>query len=85
MDALFPWLTAPSDRAALRVGGRTLTQREVAAASAHHVAALAARGIGPGDRVGVWTQPDAATMVALVAHAAAGYVSVPIDPKLGER
>ena len=85
MDVLFPWLTAPSDRVALRVGDRTLTQRELAAACAHHIAALAARGIAPGDRVGVWTQPVPGTMVALVAHAAAGYVSVPIDPKLGDR
>jgi malonyl-CoA/methylmalonyl-CoA synthetase len=85
MDVLFPWLTAPSDRLALRVGDRTLTQRELAAACAHHVAALGARGIAPGERIGVWTQPALETMVALVAHAAAGYVSVPLDPKLGDR
>jgi len=85
MDSLFPWLRAPSDRLALRVGDRQLTQRGLAAACAHHLAVLAARGVAPGDRVGVWTQPALETMVALVAHAAAGYVSVPIDPKLGER
>ena len=45
--------------------------------------ALAARGIGPGARVGVYTHPAIETAVALVAHAAAGIVSVPIDPKLG--
>jgi malonyl-CoA/methylmalonyl-CoA synthetase len=31
----------------------------------------------------VWTQPAIETLVAFVAHAAAGYVSVPLDPKLG--
>jgi malonyl-CoA/methylmalonyl-CoA synthetase len=85
VSALFPSLHAPTDRLALRVGDRTLSQRELAAACAHHVALLAARGIAPGDRVGVWTQPALETMVALVAHAQAGYVSVPLDPKLGDR
>lgn len=85
MDTLFPWLHAPSDRLALRVADRTLTQRELAAACAHHVESLELRGALPGDRVAVWTQPALETLVALVAQAAAGYVTVPIDPKLGER
>jgi malonyl-CoA/methylmalonyl-CoA synthetase len=84
MDTLFPWWRAPSDRLALRVGDQTLTQHELAAACAHHVASLIARGLAPGERVGVWTQPALETLVALVAHAAAGYVSVPVDPKLGD-
>ncbi|MDX2092411.1 MAG: AMP-binding protein [Kofleriaceae bacterium] len=84
MDSLFPWLAAPSDRLAVRVGPRELTQRQLAAACAHHVRALAARGVVPGERVGVWAQPELATLVALLAHAAAGYASVPIDPKLGD-
>jgi malonyl-CoA/methylmalonyl-CoA synthetase len=82
---LFPWLRAPSDRFALRLGDRVLTQRELAAACAHHVEALGARGVVAGDRIGVWTQPALETLVSLVAHAACGYVSVPIDPKLGDR
>lgn len=85
MDTLFPWLAAPSDRVALRVADRELTQRELALACAHHVAALRARGLVPGERIGVWTQPALETLVAFVAHAAAGYVSVPLDPKLGDR
>ncbi len=85
MDTLFPWFSCPTDRLALRVGDRTLDQRELAAACAHHVAALAARGATAGDRIGVWTQPALETLVAFVAHAAAGYVSVPLDPKLGTR
>ena len=84
MDPLFAWLAAPSDKLALRVGDRTLTQHQLSHAIAHHVAVLAGRGIERGARVGVWSQPALETMVALVAHAAAGYVSVPIDPKLGD-
>ncbi len=83
MDPLFACLHAPSDRPAVRVGDRVLTQRELATACAHHIAALAARGLAPGDRIGVWTQPALETLVAFAAHAAAGYVSVPLDPKLG--
>ncbi len=82
---LFPFLREPSDRLALRVGDRVLSQRELAAACAHHVAALTAQGLVAGDRVAVFTQPALETLVALVAQAAAGFVSVPIDPKLGER
>ncbi len=84
LDTLFPWLYEPSDRLALRVADRTLTQRELAVACARHVEALGARGVAAGERIGVWTQPALETLVALVAHAAAGYVSVPIDPKLGD-
>ncbi|UJR83882.1 AMP-binding protein [Sandaracinus amylolyticus] len=85
MDTLFPSLHAPSDRLALRVGDRTLTWSELASACAHHVESLELRGVMPGERVGVWTQPALETLVALIAQAAAGYVTVPIDPKLGER
>jgi malonyl-CoA/methylmalonyl-CoA synthetase len=84
MDLLFPGLATPSDRVAVRVGERVLRQRELAAACARHVDALAAHGMAPGDRIAVWTQPAIETLVALVAQAAAGYVSVPLDPKLGD-
>lgn len=83
MSSLFRWLRTPSDRPALRVGDTILSQRELAAACANHVASLAAHGAGKGDRIGVWTQPALETMVAFVAQAAAGFVSVPLDPKLG--
>jgi malonyl-CoA/methylmalonyl-CoA synthetase len=85
VDTLFPWLRVPSQRPALYVADRRLTQHELAIACARHVAALAACGVTPGERVGVWTQPALETLVALVAQAAAGYVSVPLDPKLGDR
>jgi len=82
VDTLFPWLSNPTDRLAVRVGDSSLTQRELAGACAQHVEKL---GAAPGERIGVVTHPTLETIVALVAHAAAGYVSVPIDPKLGER
>ena len=79
---LFPCLAAPTDRVALRVGDRQLTQRQLAAACGAYIESL---GQPPGTRIAVVTHPTLETMVALIAHAAAGYVSVPIDPKLGER
>lgn len=85
LDVLLPCLRSPSDRLVLRVGDRVLSQRELAHACAHHAAALASRGLVPGDRIAVWTQPALETLVALVSHAAYGYVSVPVDPKLGDR
>ena len=84
MEALFPSLAAPTDELALRVGDRSLDQRALAAACAHHVQTLQTWGLAPGDRVGVWTQPALETLVAFIAQAAAGYVSIPIDPKLGD-
>jgi malonyl-CoA/methylmalonyl-CoA synthetase len=83
MDSLFPSLAESTDRTAIRVGDHAVTYRELAHACAAHVATLARRGVAPGDRIGVWTQPELATAVAFVAHAAAGMVSVPLDPKLG--
>lgn len=83
MDPLFSCLHAPTDQTAVRVADRSLTQRELASACAHHGARLLARGLQPGDRIGVWTQPALETLVAFAAHAAAGFVSVPLDPKLG--
>jgi malonyl-CoA/methylmalonyl-CoA synthetase len=83
VQPLFPCLAAPDDRPVLTVGGRTLSAAAVAAAAARHVAALAALGVGPGDRVGVWTQPHLRTPLALAANALAGVVSVPLNPRLG--
>ncbi len=81
---MFPWLLAPSDRDAVRVADRSLSQRELARGIAGVVAALRDRGIAPGSPVGVWTQPAIETLVAFAALAAAGYPIVPLDPKLGD-
>ena len=84
MSDLFPRLLAPDDRAALVFEGQTLSHRELARACAAHLGRLREAGVGPGDRVAVWTHPSMATMVALAGHAAGGIVSVPLNAKLGQ-
>lgn len=84
-DLLFPRLAAPDRRPALAFGEDELDYRSLACAASAHVARLAEGGVGPGDRVGVFTHACLATPVVLAAHAAAGIVSVPLNPKLGER
>lgn len=83
MSGLFPRLTEPDDGVVLRVGAETLTARELATACAAHADRLAAAGVSPGAHVGIWTQSSLDTLVALVANAASGFVTVPLDPKLG--
>ncbi|MDC0667380.1 AMP-binding protein [Nannocystis radixulma] len=85
MDALFPCLAAPDGRTVLTVDDVSLTDRQLLAAARRHADVLARMGIQPGDRVGVWTQPDLRTVVALVGGALAGVVTVPLNPRLGER
>jgi malonyl-CoA/methylmalonyl-CoA synthetase len=88
MDSLLPRLSAPNGSLALVVTDAeghedSLDDHGLAAMAAHHVARLRARRIEPGDTVAVFTEPALETLVALLAQTAAGYVSVPIDPKLG--
>lgn len=83
MSLLFPRLAAPGDDVVLRVGSASVTSSQLASAAASLTAQLAAKGISPGARVAVWTQPSLDTLVALVAGAAAGFQIVPLDPKLG--
>ncbi|MCA3013770.1 MAG: AMP-binding protein [Myxococcaceae bacterium] len=85
MTALFPVLEAPDGRVVLRFEGQTLSARQLARRCAAHLERLRAAGVSPGAHVGVWTQPRLETCVALVANAAAGFVTVPLDPKLGPR
>lgn len=83
MKGLFPRLDAADDALALSVGDLKLSYRELAARIVGHGQQLAAQGLLPGARIGVWTQPSLDTLVAMVANAALGFVSVPLDPKLG--
>lgn len=85
MPLLFPRLARPDARVALRVGDETLRYDELARAAGGHAAWLRARGVSPGERVGVWAEGDLPTLVALVGNALAGVASVPLNPKLGER
>lgn len=83
MNRLFPRLERPDDGIVLRVGDRTLNSRRLAEACAGHRFRMHAAGAKAGSHVGVWTQPTLETAVALIANAATGVVSIPLDPKLG--
>jgi malonyl-CoA/methylmalonyl-CoA synthetase len=85
VDPLFPRLARGDGHAALVVGDRALSYRELASACGSHLAVLARAGVRPGDRVAVFTQPRIETAIVLAAHAAGGIVSVPINPSVGER
>ncbi|MCA9528878.1 MAG: AMP-binding protein [Myxococcales bacterium] len=85
MTVLFPRLRFADGRLALAVGERELSYRALARACAAHAASLTAAGVGPGDRVAVWAAPSLDAIVAMVAQAASGVVTVPLNPKLGSR
>ncbi|MBL8924346.1 MAG: AMP-binding protein [Myxococcaceae bacterium] len=85
MGSLFPVLEQPDERVVLRVGAETLTAHQLARRVAAHAKRLDQAGVARGAHVGVWTQPALDTCVSLLANAAAGFVSVPLDPKLGPR
>jgi malonyl-CoA/methylmalonyl-CoA synthetase len=73
-------LRDPSDREALRAGGRSLSERELAAAAS----AVAYRLAGHG-RVAVWATPSLETCMAVAGALLAGVPAVPINPKMGAR
>ncbi|MBB3049106.1 malonyl-CoA/methylmalonyl-CoA synthetase [Prauserella isguenensis] len=77
---LFPSLSAPPAKTAVRFGERTLTYDQLAGAAG----ALAGRLTGVG-RVAVWATPSLETAVAVVGALLAGVPAVPINPKIGER
>jgi malonyl-CoA/methylmalonyl-CoA synthetase len=64
---------------------RSIAYRELAGACAAHVERMRKLGVEPGERVAIFTDGTLETAVTLVASAAGGYVTVPIDPKLGTR
>lgn len=72
-------------RVALRHGGSSLTYGELTELALSQAASLRARGVRTGDRVAVWASIEVPTVVALVANALAGFVSVPINPAIGDR
>jgi malonyl-CoA/methylmalonyl-CoA synthetase len=79
-ETLFPRLTAPDDREAIRIADASMTYAELAAATA----ALAPR-LGASDPVAVWAEPTLELCIAVVAALAAGVSVVPINPGLGSR
>jgi acyl-CoA synthetase (AMP-forming)/AMP-acid ligase II len=77
---LLPALVDGGDRVALRFGQRTMTYRELAAASGRVAGVV--RGH---ERVAVRAYPTVETCVAVVGALLAGVPVVPLNPKLGER
>jgi malonyl-CoA/methylmalonyl-CoA synthetase len=80
MSTVLDTLADPPDRPALVFGDRTLSYAELRDA----VAAVAA-DLSDAERVAVWAQPRAETVIAALATLAAGAAIVPINPKAGER
>jgi malonyl-CoA/methylmalonyl-CoA synthetase len=78
VSLLFPPLLSPEDRAAVNVGGTTVTSRELAAAAGAVACKLAGTR-----RVAVVAMPTLETIVAVVGALAAGAAVVPINPVVG--
>ncbi len=85
VNPLFPHLHQANPKAALRFGDRSLSHGELSRAVVHHLKRLQNAGHRPGTRIGLWTHSALETAVAFVAHAVGGYVSVPLNPKLGRK
>ena len=85
MPLLFPRLAFPDDRIAVGAGSEKLTYAQLAGFAAGHAARIQALGIQSGARVGVWTANGLDTIIALIGQALGGYVTVPLNPKLGAK
>ena len=77
---LFPALSDPDDRLALRFGEVELTYARLRDAAAH-----VADQVQGAERVGVWAVSEPETCVAVVGALLAGVAIVPINPKAGAR
>ena len=73
------------DRVALRMDDLTLTYAQLREAAGRTSALLAARGVRPGDRVGIMLPNVPAFPVAFYGALAAGAVVVPMNPLLKSR
>ncbi|MGK8893959.1 non-ribosomal peptide synthase/polyketide synthase [Burkholderia gladioli] len=73
---------ATPGRVAVTGAGRTLDYRELDARADRLAHALAARGIGPEDLVGIHTERDTDMMVAVLGAMKTGAAYVPLDPEL---
>lgn len=82
---LLPAYSGGARRVALRFGDEAFTHERLRAAALAHARTLRASGARPGDRVAVWASITPATVVALAGHALGGFVSVPVNPAVGER
>lgn len=69
------------DAIAVEQGEMAVTYGELDARAARVAAVVTARGVAPGDRVGVLMARSIELVVALLAIAKAGAVAVPLDPR----
>ncbi len=83
--ALYDGLPQKADRPALIDGATVVTHAALIARVEAAAADLHARGIGPGDRVGLCAVNSAAHVVAYLAILRAGVVWTPLNPKNGPR
>ncbi|MCV7056718.1 non-ribosomal peptide synthetase [Mycolicibacterium gilvum] len=72
------------DAVAVTFDGTSVTYAELDLMSNRAAAALAGRGVGPGDRVGLLMPRSAEAVVAMVAIVKTGAAYVPIDPAVPE-
>jgi len=84
--ALLDWIVATADRLpdapAIEEAGRRLTYRQLLAAAARVSDGLAARGIGPGDVVGLVSEDLGDTVLAMLAVLRRGAAFLPLDAGL---
>ncbi|ABB06467.1 acyl-CoA ligase (AMP-forming), exosortase A system-associated [Burkholderia lata] len=65
-------------------GGGTMTYEQLARAVRRAAAALASRGVQPGERVAIYAPKRIETVVAMLATNALGAIFVPVNPQLKE-
>ena len=84
-NSIVDWLDASEfefpDRVAIEDSvGRSISYRELAAASRAVQASLVAAGVNPGDRVGIWMKKSIDALIAFQGVLRAGGAYVPLDP-----
>src|ERR1700746_851553 len=79
-EPLFPSLTHPDGREAIRIGDAMLSYEQLAAAST-----ATADQLHGTRRVAVWAEPTLELLIAVVGALAVGVAGVPITPGLGPR
>jgi long-chain acyl-CoA synthetase len=84
-DSLVHAATAYADRPAVKLDDVELTYAQLEQASQHIAGLLAARGVGPGDRVGIMLPNVPHWGVLYYGVLRAGAVAVPMNPLLKER
>ncbi len=75
--------SAAPEREFLVFEGRALTYRDTAREVDRAAAMYAARGVKPGDRVGVMSQNHPSTVITLLALARLGAIMAPVNPDYG--